>query len=318
MNSLLHLVEQYGLTVVFFNVLVEQLGAPLPAYPTLVITGALLERSGYSGYSAPLLLFIAVLAALIADFMWYLAGRRYGRKVMGTLCRISLSPDSCVRQTESVYLRWGASSLLVAKFIPGFASIASALAGALGTRRTSFIFFDSVGAALWAGSAIYLGSLFSTTIDDLLNVLAHLGIWGLVLIGVALLAFIARKWWQRDRFLKSLGMARISVDELHQLLQQGAAPTIVDVRSPLSQDEGRIPGAMTMSVEDLTPPILDTTNDGEVVVYCACPNEASAARVAKRLMQMGYSHVRPLTGGIDAWIAAGYSVESGGNWRKGN
>lgn len=151
MNSLLHLVEQYGLTVVFFNVFVEQLGAPLPAYPTLVVTGALLERSSYS---TPLLLFIAVLAALIADFMWYLAGRRYGRKVMGTLCRISLSPDSCVRQTESVYLRWGASSLLVAKFIPGFASIASALAGALGTRRTSFIFFDSIGTALWAGSAI--------------------------------------------------------------------------------------------------------------------------------------------------------------------
>jgi membrane protein DedA with SNARE-associated domain len=94
MNSLLQLIEQYGLTVVFFNVLIEQLGAPLPAYPTLVITGALLERSGYS---APLLLFIAVLAALIADFTWYLAGRRYGRKVMGILCRISLSPDSCVR-----------------------------------------------------------------------------------------------------------------------------------------------------------------------------------------------------------------------------
>lgn len=307
MNSLLQLIEQYGLTVVFFNVLIEQLGAPLPAYPTLVVTGALLERTSYS---APLLLFIAVLAALIADFTWYLAGRRYGRKVMGTLCRISLSPDSCVRQTESVYLRWGASSLLVAKFIPGFASIASALAGALGTRRTSFIFFDSVGAALWAGSAIYLGSLFSTTIDDLLNVLQHLGMWGLVLIGIALLAFIARKWWQRDRFLKSLYMARISVDELHQLLQQGITPTIIDVRPPLSQDEGRIPGAMTMSVEDLTP-LPDTTYDGEVVVYCSCPNEASAARVAKQLMQMGYSHVRPLTGGIDAWIAAGYSVESG-------
>ena len=259
MNSLLHLVEQYGLTVVFFNVFVEQLGAPLPAYPTLAVTGALLERSGYT---ASLLLFIAVLAALLADFMWYLAGRRYGRKVMGTLCPISLSPDSCVRQTESVYLRWGASSLLVAKFIPGFASIAIALAGALGPRCTSFIFFDSAGAALGAGSAIYLGSLFSTTIEDLLNVLEHLGTWGLVLIGVALLAFIARKWWQRDRFLKSLHMARISVDELHQLLQQGATPTLVDLRSSLSQDEGRIPGAIAMSVEDLTPPILDTAYDG--------------------------------------------------------
>ena len=307
MDYLLHLIEQYGLAVVFFNVLAEQLGAPLPAYPTLIITGALLERSSYAW---PLLLFTAVAAALIADFTWYLAGKRYGRKVMSMLCRISLSPDSCVQQTESVYLRWGASSLLVAKFIPGFASIASALAGALGTRRTSFLFFDSLGAAIWSGSAIYLGSLFSTTIDDLLDVLEQLGLWGLLLLAVALLAFIARKWWQRDRFLKSLRMARISVDELYQLLQQEVAPTIVDVRSAFSQSEGHIPGALTMSVSDPNPPDFGSPYEGEVIVYCACPNEASAARVAKQLIQMGYSHVRPLSGGIDAWIDAGYPLES--------
>ncbi len=307
MDYLLNLIEQYGLTLVFFNVLIEQLGTPLPAYPTLVITGALLDSSQYS---APLLLLVAVLAALIADFAWYLAGKRYGRKVMTMLCRISLSPDSCVNQTESVYLRWGASSLLVAKFIPGFASIASALSGALGTSRLKFILFDSVGAALWAGSAIYLGSLFSTTIDDLLNVLEHLGKWGLLLIGMALFAFIAKKWWQRDRFLKSLYMARISVNELHQLLQQDTAPTIIDVRSALDQNAGRIPGAIPLSVQNPTlPPDLTLAHDGEVIVYCACPNEASAAQVAKQLMRLGYSHVRPLTGGIDAWVAAGYSVE---------
>ncbi len=307
MNTLLHLIEQYGLTLVFFNVLIEQLGTPLPAYPTLVITGALLDQSRYS---APMLLLVAVLAALIADVVWYQAGKRYGRKVMSMLCRISLSPDSCVRQTESVYLRWGAPSLMVAKFIPGFASIASALAGALGTPRLKFLFFDGLGAALWAGSAIYLGSLFSTTIDDLLNVLAHLGKWGLLLIGVALFAFIARKWWQRQRFLKSLCMARISVDELYHLLQQGAAPAILDVRSALSQDESRIPGAVTMPIEGPFPPALSKAHDGEVIVYCACPNEASAAQVAKQLMKLGYRNVRPLAGGIDAWVAAGYSVES--------
>ncbi len=307
MNSLLHLIEQYGLVVVFLNVLVEQLGAPLPAYPTLVITGALLERSGYS---APALLFIAMLAALIADFTWYLAGRRYGRKVMATLCRISLSPDSCVRQTESIYLRWGVASLMIAKFVPGFASIASALAGAFGTRRASFIFFDGIGAALWAGSAIYLGSLFSSTIDDLLDVLEYLGIWGLALISLALFAFIANKWWQRDRFMRSLRMARISPDELHQLQQQGASPIVVDVRSALShQSESRIPGAVTMLIGGPAPSLLDPLYDGEVIVYCACPNEASAARVARQLMQMGYKRVRPLAGGIDAWINAGYPVD---------
>jgi membrane protein DedA with SNARE-associated domain/rhodanese-related sulfurtransferase len=307
MSFLLTLIEHYGLAAVFANVLVEQLGVPLPAYPTLVVTGALLNRSGYS---TPGLLVTAVVAALIADVAWYAAGRRYGRTVMSTLCRISLSPDSCVRQTESIYLRWGAPSLLVAKFIPGFASVGSALAGTLGTRYLVFLFFDCLGAALWAGSAIWLGSLFSTTVDDLLNVLESLGKWGALLIGFALIAFIANKWWQRRRFMKSLRMARISVDELHQLRSAGAAHVVVDVRPTLAQQEGRIPGAVTITMDEMHELELDMPADAEVIVYCACPNEASAARVAKQLMQKGYARVRPLHGGIDAWIAAGHALES--------
>jgi membrane protein DedA with SNARE-associated domain/rhodanese-related sulfurtransferase len=306
MSYLVSLIEQFGLLAVFVNVLVEQLGAPIPAYPTLVITGALLRGSSYSPW---MLLLTAVCAALIADFAWYFAGKRYGRIVMGVLCRISLSPDSCVRQTEGVYMRWGASSLLVAKFIPGFASIGSALAGTAGTGIATFLLFDCLGAALWAGSAIWLGSLFSSTVDDLLNVLESLGKWGLLLLAFALAVFIAHKWLQRDRFIKSLRMARISVDELHQLHLTGAAPVIVDVRPALAQHEGRIPGAMAISLEEMDKLTLDMPQDSEVIVYCACPNEASAARVAKQLMQKGYTRVRPLTGGIDAWVAAGHSLD---------
>lgn len=307
MTYLFTLIEQYGLAAVFVNVFVEQLGAPIPAYPTLVITGALSARGNYS---ASTLLITAVAAALIADLFWYLAGKRYGSKVMSTLCRISLSPDSCVRQTESLYLRWGAPSLLVAKFIPGFASIGSALAGAMGTRPVVFLFFDSLGAALWAGSAIWLGTLFSTTVDDLLQVLDSLGKWGFLLIGLALIAFVGHRWWQRNQFIKSLRMARISVDELHQLRLDGAAPVIVDVRPSHAQREGRIPGAMTISMDDISKLALDMPVDSEVIIYCACPNEVSAAKVAKQLMQKGYTHVRPLHGGIDAWVAAGHTLES--------
>src|SRR3546814_10593160 len=115
MQCILDLIQEHGLTVVFLLVLFDQAGAPMPAYPTLVITGALLDTGAYSAFT---LLCVAVFGALLADFGWYLAGQRYGRRMLSALCRISLSPDSCVRQTESLYLRWGPPSLMVAKFIP--------------------------------------------------------------------------------------------------------------------------------------------------------------------------------------------------------
>jgi membrane protein DedA with SNARE-associated domain/rhodanese-related sulfurtransferase len=299
--------EQYGLALVFANVLVEQAGAPLPAYPTLIITGAFAMRGDYPVIA---LLATAVLASLIADLFWYSAGRRFGFRVLSTLCRVSLSPDSCVRQTESIYTRWGPRSLLVAKFIPGFASVSTALAGAVGTRLRTFILFDALGAALWAGSAILLGAIFRNAIGDIVAALENLGRWGLMVIVTLFALFILGKWWQRRSFYKQLRMARISVQQLNELIAAGLQPAILDVRSPASQErDGRIPGALPMSDADLDEKLFGVATDEEVIVYCACPNEASAARIAKLIMQRGFTRVRPLHGGIDAWIAAGFEVE---------
>jgi rhodanese-related sulfurtransferase len=151
--------------------------------------------------------------------------------------------------------------------------------------------------------------LFSTAIDDLLNVMAEFGKWGALLAIIALALFIGHKWWQRHLFLRELRMARISVDELYQLRQQSNAPIIIDVRSAVSQQGGRIPGAISIAGEDMEAFELDTSPDTEVILYCSCPNEASAAKVAKQLMQKGYKRVRPLAGGIEAWIAAGHIIE---------
>jgi membrane protein DedA with SNARE-associated domain len=239
MGFVVDLIREYGFGIVFLNVLMEQLGAPIPAYPVLVVTGALeggsLARLGW-------LTVIAVAAALIADVLWYHAGRAYGHRVLGRICRISLSPDACIRQTESVYGRWGAKSLLVAKFVPGFASIASALAGVVGTPLRTFVLFDTLGALIWVGSAVFLGSLFSSTVQDLLDVLTALGKWGLLLLCVAFAVFVARKWWQRQRVVRSLKMPRMSVEELAGLNAQGITPTVIDVREPLLFGQGHIPG----------------------------------------------------------------------------
>ena len=112
---------QYGLWLVFGNVLLTQLGLPLPAIPTLVVAGALAQQGHWS---AVLVVVLAVGASLLGDLPWYYAGRSYGGRAIRTMCRIAIEPDICVRQTEDIFHRWGPRSLMVAKFVPGFATVA--------------------------------------------------------------------------------------------------------------------------------------------------------------------------------------------------
>jgi membrane protein DedA with SNARE-associated domain/rhodanese-related sulfurtransferase len=307
MTHLINLILQFGLGLVFLNVLVEQAGLPVPAYPTLIVAGAYLAGDRTAMLA---LLGTGVAAAVIADTCWYFTGRGYGMRVLRTLCRISLSPDSCVSQTESIFVRFGPASMLFAKFIPGFASVATAMAGAVGLSYWKFLLFDALGAALWVGVAIAIGQLFREAIADILATISSLGTYGLALIAIALAGWIAAKWWRRRQFILQLRMDRITVDELRAMMDKEAEATILDVRSQLVQEaSGRIPGARAVDMQRIHESVAGVPKEGEVIIYCACPNEASAVKVAQALKQVGFSRVRPLHGGIDAWIAAGHDVE---------
>jgi membrane protein DedA with SNARE-associated domain/rhodanese-related sulfurtransferase len=307
MAQLIHLIELYGLAFVFVNVLALQAGLPVPAYPTLIVTGAL---AAMGHYPVVALLGTAVAASVASDIGWYVAGRHFGGRVLRTLCKVSLSPDTCVRQTESIFERWGAPSLAVAKFVPGFASVATAMAGAVRIPLWRFVVFDAIGAALWSGVAIALGFVFSAAINDVIAVFDKMGHWGLWIIGAGFVGYIVYRWVQRQRFLRQLRMDRVTVQEVRALMAAGELGTVVDVRSPFAQAlTGRIPGAITIDVNDVRAGVSSIATRGEVVVYCACPNEASAAKVAKALVQNGFKRVRPLAGGIDAWIESGFEVE---------
>jgi membrane protein DedA with SNARE-associated domain len=93
---------------------------------------------------------VAILGAVVADLIWFAGGRRYGASLLHLVCKVSLSPESCIGQTRRVYGRWGTPSLIVAKYIPGFAAVATTLAGETGTSLKRFVLYDSIGAALWA------------------------------------------------------------------------------------------------------------------------------------------------------------------------
>jgi membrane protein DedA with SNARE-associated domain/rhodanese-related sulfurtransferase len=300
-------VGQYGLIIVFINVLVEQIGLPVPAVPTLVIAGALAA----DGLLPPApLFFCSLVACLMADCGWYFVGQSYGIRVLKLLCRISLEPDSCVSQTQTRFERWGINSLVISKFVPGLAIIAPPLAGAMRIGWGRFIALSAAGSALWVGTAMAVGVLFRAQIAVLLQHLAEIGSVAALLVGSVLGVYIGFKWWERLRFFKSLRMARIDVAELYELMQAGAEPIIVDVRSATARalEPRWIPGALHVPIEEIAKHIKDLPRDRDIVLYCACPSEASAARVARVLMNHGFKKVRPLHGGLDAWRAAGYAV----------
>lgn len=307
-HEIVALIARYGLLLVFLNVALEQAGLPLPAVPTLIVAGAL---AAGGRLSLPGMVLAALLGCLLSDLAWFWAGRRYGAGVMRLLCRISLSPDSCVRQSELRFQRWRGQVLLVAKFVPGLSTIAPPLVGAMGLAPRTFVLFDGLGSLLWAGVAIGLGYLFADGVDHLLAALAGAGTFAAELVGSLLAAYILLKWWQRRRLLVTLRMARIDVHELARALRSERAPLVIDVRAPASRAlDGRIiPGARLLDPAAIEHGLADVPRERELVLYCNCPNEVSAAKAAQLLIGQGYRRVRPLLGGLDAWAAAGLVIE---------
>ena len=261
------LIHQYGLLFVFGNVLVEQLGLPIPAIPVLLLAGAAAAKGEISLTWA---FAWAIVASFIADSLCYEIGRKKGGIVLSVACRISLNPDSCVRQTESFLAQWGFPSLLVAKFIPGFSMVAPPTVGSMKKPRYLFWLFDSVGAGLWAGTSLIAGFIFFDSIEKILSGLTRLGQLAIVLIVLVFVSFVVLKYIQRRRFYQSLKIPRISIEDLKKLIDEEHKPLILDVRSEISRsiDLDRILGAKGVLLDSLRANPIDFPRDREIITYC--------------------------------------------------
>jgi membrane protein DedA with SNARE-associated domain/rhodanese-related sulfurtransferase len=296
----------YGLLAVFAVVLVKQLGAPLPASVMLVLAGAAAADHALFGVEA---LVVATAASTLADFAWFLAGRRFGRRVLALVCRVSISPDSCVRKNEASFARRGAATLVIAKFVPGLGTIAPPLAGALGMTARSFALYSAAAAALWAGAGIVCGVLFHEQILWLLAALADLGrraLWPILALAVLYVAF--RVAWRRRELRQRERMPKVQAAELAAMIERGLAPLIIDVRARELPVGDRIPGARAIDLAAIGQLPGSTPQDGgPIVVYCDCPNDASATRAVVLLAGRGI-RASVLQGGMAAWVQAGYPL----------
>ena len=309
MNAAMEYLKAHGLIIVFLWVLAEQAGFPIPASPLLLIAGSLCAAGFF--HFTPVLL-VAVVACLIADSLWFYLGRFKGGRVLAFLCRISMEPDSCVRRTHNLFTKYGVRGLVLSKFVPGLSTLAPPLAGMSGTSVAMFLLADFTGSLLYTGTFILGGYFFSNQIQQIMDALDSIGRGAMLLLGGMVIVYLAVKQWQRQRIIKELRMARITVKELRQKQNDGENMVIIDLRpgDEVKFDRATIPGAIHLALDDIDKRLHEFTSEREIVIYCSCPNEISSARLAMLLQSKGLKRVRPLLGGIDAWREHNYPLQA--------
>ncbi len=292
--------RQDAVAVAFVNVLLQQLGLPVPAVPTLLLAGSLAATPGSLGK----VLAAAVLASVIADWLWYWSGRLFGYRVLAGLCKLSINPSSCVSQTEARFVRWGISSLVVAKFIPGFSTVAPPIAGALRMSQPGFLLASGVGAGLWAGLALGAGWLLQDAVQAAIAALDQHAARAAMVLLLLFAVWLGWKLWQKYRFRKFCAVPHITPDELFAAMAMDQPPLLLDLRgATMIAETGPIIGARVAEHDFLHETVGDWPKDRPIVTLCACPEDAGAVQAARHLLDAGYLSVKPLRGGYEAWLA---------------
>jgi membrane protein DedA with SNARE-associated domain/rhodanese-related sulfurtransferase len=304
-----HILLTYGYLLLFCWVLIEQFGIPLPATPVLLAAGGLSAAHEMSYGGA----FVAgLLACMIADTTWFLIGRRYGHHVLRILCKLSMEPTICVRRTQDSFGRRRSVMLLFAKFVPGLATLAAPVAGENGMGLGRFLFFDGIGATLWLTALLMGGRLFGDALKRNPSALEWVGRFSGAILLLGIVAFLVARIYRRRAVLKKLVQSRLEPDALKAQLDAGEQVYIVDLRHPLElmAEPFTLPHAMHFSPDTLALRHLEIPRDRDVVLFCTCPSEATAAKTALTLHKLGIERVRPLRGGYDEWKRLGFPLDA--------
>jgi membrane protein DedA with SNARE-associated domain len=304
-----HILLAYGYVLLFAWVLIEQLGVPLPATPVLLAGGAL-TVDGHLSFA--LAFFAGVSGCMIADSTWFFIGRRYGHFVLRILCKLSLEPTTCVRRTQDSFSRRGGVAIMFAKFVPGLASLTSPVAGQNGMAYPVFLFFDALGSTIWVGTLLVVGRLFGDVLQRDPSLMNWAGRFSGALLVIGIIGFFVGRLIRRNMVLKMLAGSRLEPEELKRQLEAGERVYIVDLRHPLElmTDPFTLPGAQHFAPDALAQRHSEIPRDRDVVLYCTCPSEATAAKTALTLHRLGIQRVRPLRGGYYEWKRLGFPVDA--------
>lgn len=196
MNEMSQFLTSYGGPILFALVFAEEAGLPLPAAPWMLAAGALAATGKLSPVMA---IGVIVLAATLADSIWFYIGRRAGQRVLRLFCRLSLSRNTCVGRSKGLFARHGFQAIVAAKFLPGLGTVMPPLAGALGMSARRFVLFDVIGSLIYGSFYIAAGFLFHNQLNQALALLSRLGLGALLLLTAVIAAYVGFKYARRQK-----------------------------------------------------------------------------------------------------------------------
>jgi membrane protein DedA with SNARE-associated domain len=261
----LNLLLTRGLAAVCAASFLESLGAPVPAFPVLLLAGSIAAEYRFS--AVPLVVGSAC-GFWIGDLIWYAIGRIQGRRVLGLLCRLSLNPDACVGRAERRFRRRPAMTVAAAKFIPGFSLMVAPLAGILRMSPVQFAAIDGAASIAWSAAAVMSGVVYGKRVlPHVLRTQRAIGMLG----AAAVFAFIAWKLYERRWLVRHYSVARVQTAELVRLLSsEPSAVLVIDLRSEqaFSRSAQMVPGARRIPPGDFERHIDTMPLDKEIILYC--------------------------------------------------
>jgi membrane protein DedA with SNARE-associated domain/rhodanese-related sulfurtransferase len=298
----------HGLAFLALAMFLQAIGLPIPGAVALILAAAQAATGHVAGTAV---IGSALLAMMAGDAVMFLLGRRTGWWLLGTLCRISLNPESCVVTSADTFHRRGRSLLVVAKFLPGINTMGPPLAGSMQMGWGTFLWLDTAGCALYISAYFVLGYLCSGAVSQIIRIYER---FGHLTTAVVLILLTAYALWL---ILTSLQARRLGRGVLHapaaivaRDLAAGDA-IVFDVRSHGYFDSGavRIPGSRRVDPNSLRVSLNEFAKDRQIYLYCTCARQATAVRVARELLKRGL-RVAVINDGLRGWRSAGLALET--------
>jgi membrane protein DedA with SNARE-associated domain len=269
MTSLLSSISHHGYLLLALVCFAEAVGLPVPAALAILTAGAV---AAYGDLHFYLVFGIAVLSLISGDVLLYFMGRVSGWALLGFLCQLSASPETCILRSAEYFYRRGKQTLLFAKFIPGINTMSPPLAGSMKMRLGDFLQFDALGAVFYAGAYSLAGYLFSDALRAITRGLRSAGFAAEVIFAIGLAAYVAYRIWVYRKYRLLDVIPRVPAEELAKRLASDAAKNmlIADVRSHgyYDADAERIAGSVRFEPNNLIEEIKNLPKDREIYLYC--------------------------------------------------
>lgn len=313
--NLLDVIAHHGYAVTSIALFVTCCGLPLPVSVVLLTAGA-------AAHGGSLNLGVVILcaggSALSGDTLMYLGGRYTGWWLLTGICKFSLNPEDCIFGSARSFYKRGSKTLLIAKFVPGLATVAAALAGSLNMRLRRFLALDGLGVLLYTGGWSLAGFLFAPFLREVVRSVQRVGHITAAMMGAILVLYILWLVLSSLRDSRFSAIQKIAAADLFERLRTSTHDRlmiIADVRSHGYYDPGmmRIKNSIRIEPSRLKEE-LDALRafmqpECEIYLYCSCAREATSMRVA-RLLEQENCETKVIQGGLKAWVKAGGPTES--------